>query len=108
MKGRSMPVKNVNINQQNVVISRGINKNIHEGVKYACDKCDNKATRGALKRHQQSVHEGVKYACNKCYYNATTRGPLKSHQQSVHEGVKYACDKCEYKATKRSDLKVHQ
>ena len=43
----------------------------------------------ALFKHIKSKHDGVKYACDKCDYQATQQGNLRTHMKSKHEGVKY-------------------
>ena len=57
--------------------------------------------------HIQSSHEGVKYACNKCDYQAGQQSHLKSHIQSKHEDVKYACNQCDYQAAQKGNLATH-
>ena len=75
-------------------------RSVHEGVKYACNRCDYQATeKGALTKHIQSKHEGVKYACNHCDHQATTQSNLTVHIQSKHEGNN-ACNQCDFQGSK--------
>ena len=42
-----------------------------------------------LKIHQRNVHEGIRYACHLCNHKATRKGNLKIHIESQqHEGKK--------------------
>ena len=55
-----------------------------------------------------SFHEGVRYACNKCDFQATRQEDgLKMHIKSIHEGVKYACNQCDHQAADPSNLRKH-
>ena len=84
-------------------------KSEHQGVKYACNKCDYKAKyQGYLIAHIQSIHEGVyRFVCNQCNYKAKYQSHLTGHIQSIHEGVRYACNQCDKQYRTQSDLKVH-
>ena len=69
-------------------------QSVHEGVKYACNQCDQQFTQqSALTTHIKSVHEGVKYACNQCDKQYTDHSSLRKHIRST-QGVKYVCN-CE-------------
>ena len=50
-------------------------------------------------------HEGVTYACGKCEYQPKDRSSLRKHQQAVLEGVRY---KCEYKTGRPQSLYNHK
>ena len=54
--------------------------------------------------HIQTKHEGVKYACNQCDQQFTQQSSLTTHIQSQHEGVKYACNQCDYQATEKGKV----
>ena len=83
-------------------------RSVNHGVKYACNKCDYKATQqGNLTVHIQSKHDGVKYACNQCDYQASRQDSLKLHIQAKHDGVRYACSQCDYQATTQGNLTIH-
>ena len=53
-----------------------------------------------------SAHEGVKFACNQCDQQFTLQSSLTKHNQNVHEGVRYACNQCEYQGS-RDALRHH-
>ena len=57
--------------------------------------------------HNKSVHQGEKYACDKCDYYTTRRDTLSIHVQSQHEGVRYACAQCDYQASQQGHLRKH-
>ena len=80
----------------------------HEGVKYACNQCDQQFTKqDSLTTHIQTKHEGVKYACNQCDQQFTQQDNLTRHVQYKHEGINYACNQCNYQATSQGDLMYH-
>ena len=85
------------------------NKKIsHEGVKFACDQCDYKATwKSHLLTHIKSIHEGLKIHCDQCDYKSTGRPNLLRHIKSKHEGYKFHCDQCDFKATGKHNLSSH-
>ena len=71
------------------------NKSEHEGVKNACNLCNQQySEQGSLTKQIQSKHYGVKYDCNQCDYQSTDKGNLRRHIQFRHNGVKYSCIKC--------------
>ena len=65
------------------------------------------AQKSDLKKHNQSIHEGVKYACNQCDQQFARHDNLKIHIQSKHKGVKYPCNQCDYQATQKNNLTTH-
>ena len=78
-----------------------------EAVKYSCEQCDYKATKGNLLTHIKSIHEGVKFPCGQCDYKAKWKKALLTHMKSTHEGVKFPCEQCDYKATEKGNLLRH-
>ena len=83
-------------------------KNIHECVRYNCDKCDeNFSRKSELTEHINRVHEKIRYNCNQCEKSFSHKGTLKTHIESVHEDVQYNCDKCEKSFYRESYLKRH-
>ena len=52
-----------------------------------------------LKRHKKNISQGLRYPCDKCDYIATKSGNLKTHKETKHQGVRYPCDQCDYIAT---------
>ena len=54
------------------------------------------------------MHDGLRYACDKCDYQATQTGTLKQHIRSLHEGIQQFCDKCDYKTVWPKCMKDHQ
>ena len=54
------------------------------GSKFQCPQCDKLFYNSSnVHAHIRSVHEGVKYACNRCDYQATTQGNLTNNSYSV-------------------------
>ena len=86
-----------------------LKKDVHEGTKYPCSKCDYQAKdRKLLWSHMKLVHDGVRYPCSKCDYQATRKDNLKTHTESVHEGKKFPCSMCNYQSTDISSLYRHK
>ena len=54
------------------------------------------------------MHDGLRYACDKCDYQATQTGTLKQHIRSLHEGIQQFCDKCDFKTVWPKSIKDHQ
>ena len=103
----------------------------HEGVRYECDQCDNKAKeKSNLKKHIDGEHKGLVVAsktfpcsqcdlavstsvpsasqsCELCNYKAALKSSLKIHMKSDHERVQYNCELCDYKAAQKGNLKRH-
>ena len=58
--------------------------NIHENVKYVCEKCEYKARQqSSLIRHIMSLHGGNKYLCSKCDSKFSTKSYLIYHEMSI-------------------------
>jgi len=61
-----------------------------------------------LREHRQAIHEGIKYACDMCEHRATTKSNLKKHKQLKHELDKtFPCHQCEFTATSVGELTQH-
>ena len=56
------------------------------------------STRGYLKVHSLAKHEGVKYDCQKCDDKGSSKLILIYHVRSEHDGVRFSCDECAYQA----------
>ena len=76
---------------------------------HVCKQCHKTfANRQNLHIHKKSVHEGIKYACDKCTYQATQQSSLTRHFQSIHDkSVRYTCDQCEFQTARQSSLIRH-
>ena len=46
---------------------------------------------GNLRTHVEAKHEGICYACDQCEYKATQPGNLQRHVNSMHKGTFYHC-----------------
>ena len=58
---------------------------IHEGIRYACQKCDHKATSpGNLTKHIQNKHEDAKFVCDQCVQKFQSKNALDTHYNSIH------------------------
>ena len=89
---------------------RNHTQSIHQGIKYACDECDYKATKqNHLNVHIQAKHkhEGTKFACNQCDYRTAHKPTLRNHILKIHEGIRYACNQCDHLATEKVLLSYH-
>ena len=66
----------------------------HEGVRYECDQCDNKAKeKSNLKKHIDGEHKGLVVAsktfpCSQCDFKVMCRKNLIKHTESEHLGIK--------------------
>jgi C2H2-type zinc-finger domain/Zinc finger, C2H2 type len=81
----------------------------HDKIRYPCKQCDYRATVLCdLKKHMLTKHEGLRYPCNLCDYLGTTNHNLKKHKQSKHLGIRYPCDSCDHRATDPVNLKRHK
>ena len=81
-----------------------------EGVRYACEQCDQQyTTKRNLTQHIQIKHEGVRYDCNhdQCSKQFTKISNLTEHINSVHEGKRFYCNQCDYHASRQSTVAVH-
>lgn len=87
-------------------------KNVHEGRKYACDRCPAVlSTPNSLRRHIDSCHLKLKpFACDKCSATYLDQKALKSHIQKVHLGIaeeRIPCEHCEIQLPNAWSLRRH-
>ena len=66
-------------------------QNIHEGIRWPCDKCDKQARdRGALNRHMKEEHGNhIPYKCNKCDFESKFRPSMNNHFKAYHSHAEY-------------------
>ena len=68
-------------------------QNIHEGIRWPCDKCDKQARdRGALNRHMKEEHghgNHIPYKCNKCDFESKFRPSMNNHFKAYHSHAEY-------------------
>ena len=83
-------------------------KNVHENVRYNCDKCEKSFSRKFdLSDHVRVVHENIRHNCDKCEKSFTRKTNLNEHIQAVHENVRYSCDGCEDSFSQKKNLNEH-
>ncbi len=47
--------------------------------------------------YEQGVHDGFRYACDRCNFKTTTKTNLKSHNIGQHGEEGYECHLCKYR-----------
>ena len=95
-------------------------KEVHESIKYHCDKCTRKfRSQEILDRHLRNVHkvgidkvpkETIWYHCHKCNYKSNRKCVLENHKK-IHLKVfvqkPKQCFQCGHKFSRHGDLKRH-
>ena len=52
-----------------------------------------------MKVHYQNIHEGIRWPCDKCDYQARDRESLFKHMRIEHGNhIPYKCDKCDFES----------
>merc|ERR1712096_361323 len=60
-----------------------------------------------LKAHCKAKHEGVRYACDQCEYKATQKVNLRTHISTVHGKNTFSCIWCYFKGKSKSYVLKH-
>lgn len=87
-------------------------KNIHQGVKFPCDRCPTVlSTRMSLRRHIESCHLKLKsFLCDHCNVAYSEQKSLNHHIQKVHLGIvekRIPCELCHLKFPNQWSLRRH-
>ena len=83
---------------------------IHERLKYPCDRCDAELSRANLIRHKQIFHGLQRFQCDQCEYHGEDKLFLKAHKDISHQKVAkiFFCDVCDHQSTTKNNLKKHK
>ena len=68
--------------QRRLVAENTLSQNMKDSNIYHCGK--QFSQQGNLSTHIQSQHDGVKYACDQCDFKATQKNNLKIHIKKKH------------------------
>ena len=86
--------------EADIVGSNNSMQQTEAGKLFQCKMFDKSlVTASGLWQHNKSKHEGVKYACNLCNQQYSEQGSLTKQIQSKHYGVKYDCNQCDKQYT---------
>ena len=74
-----------------------------------CPQCGKMLKDGHLRKHIRNVHEAVKYECDKCNSKFSSSGNLTRHKETVHDGIKrFECPQCVYVSAEKHLVEKHQ
>jgi len=76
--------------------------------KFPCGQCNYQAgTKTLLRRHQQNIHQGVKFPCDRCDRKFSSADALRVHIYQ-HEGKTFPCAVCDTVFLTPSQLSTHK
>ena len=84
-------------------------KRKHKPQQSQCPECKKYfSQKYKMKVHYQNIHEGIRWPCDKCDYQARDRESLFKHMRIEHGNhIPYKCNKCDYEAKLRSSMYGH-